>query len=328
MQPENYQPNPNPVPPPTPVQPPQQPEQTQQPQQFTNPTPPQQPAAVLDYVSNPFLVGFRTLIETLKTNPVPVLLTPLVFVLGIILMAIISGILGATGSAGAILSIIFVIVFYLAVVPAMIGMYYSIAAHSNRGEAITTKEAFSHGLKKALPMLGLIIISSLLTVLGLILLIVPGVRFLVRAALAPVLLYEEDLGVFAAIGRSFALTKGHFFETLGAVFAGGLLGGNGLLPIYFGTTQMVGRYHDYKAVLEAGAAKPKVHWLNYFIVLIIPVLIAAYVGVIALAFKDAQNKANETQIKSQQNLRDSLENSRYNSGGSSLDYKYDYNYDY
>lgn len=329
MQPENYQSNPNPVP--------QSDTAPTQPQQFSGPTAgPQQLAgaqpqqsAPLDYVSNPFLVGFRTLIETLKTNPVPVLLTPLVFVAGIFIAAIVSGIFSSTKTiAGTILGIVLVAVFYLAIFPVLIGMYYSIASHSHKDEKISTKEALLDGFKKALPMLGLIIMCCILGAIGLVLLIVPGVIFLVRASLASVVIYEEDLGVFAAIGRSFALTKGHFFETLGALIAGGILGSNGLLPLYFGTTQMVGRYRDYKALLDTGAAKPKVHWLNYFIVLIVLAFIALYVGLIALVAGSASKLEKSNQIKTQQNLYNDPykynSDSYYNSGGSNLDYKYDY----
>lgn len=276
-----------------------------------------------DYVSNPFLVGLRSLIAGLKTNPVPIMLTPLVVIAGFLAAVIVALIFVVTGStAGNIIAILLMIAAYVLILPIILGMYYSVAAHSAKDEKISTQEAINHSLKQAVPMLGLIIVCVLATIAGLILLIIPGIIFAVRASLAPTVMYFENLGVFAAIKRSFSLTKGHFIETLGAVLAGGFLGTDGLVAPYFGISQMVGRYHDYKLLQETGASRPKVHWLNYVPVVVILLFVALYGLFISTAINNAKNQVDDDRRETQQRI-DELRNDTYRFD-SGQDYHFDY----
>ena len=275
----------------------------------------------IEYVSNPFLVGLRTIIAGLRNNPVAVMLTPLVVIGAFLVAAFIAIIFAVAGStAGNVLAILLMIVMYLLVLPVILGMYYTIAVHSSRDEKVSTKEAFDNSLKRVLPMLGLIILCAMGTILGLILLIVPGIIFFVRASLAPAAMYFEDLGVLAAIKRSFSLTKGHFVETLGAILAGGFFGSDGLIAPYFGIGQMVGRYHDYKMLQDTGSAKPKVHWLNYVPVIIIVVIVVLYGVALGFTFNNAKSQAEKNRLDTQQRL-DDLRNNTYR-------YDSDFDFDY
>jgi hypothetical protein len=277
-------------------------------------------SALEGYTSNPFLVGLKSLVATLKTNPVVVMLTPLVligFIFVVILFSVITAIVNST--AGSVISIILMLFAYLLIAPWMLSTYYTIAASSMRSEHINMSEAVSSGFKRAFPMLGLVIVTSLLVGLGLILLIIPGVILLGRISLAPAVLVAEKVGVFAAISRSFTLTKGHTIEMLGALMAGGIFGTNGILAPYFGVTQMVGRYQDLKALEGSSQPKPPIHWLNIALVALVPVMIALFALIITVSFKNARDTAKQNNQKSQQMLNESF--NRYNRD---LDFNYDY----
>ena len=68
-------------------------------------------------------------------------------------------------------------------------------------------------------MIGLGIASSVAIGLGLVLLLVPGLILTVRWFAAVPALLGEELGVFAALGASWAATRGRFWPILGAVLA-------------------------------------------------------------------------------------------------------------
>lgn len=302
-----------------------------QPMPATDPMPPQTPvAAPGTYVSNPFLVGIRSIIAGLKNNPVAIMLTPLMIIAAYLVAVVFALVFMATRTAGGTIAAILVMsAAYLFFLPVILGMYYTVAARSDKDQAITTKEAFSAALGKALPTLGLIIVLAAATLVGLLLLIIPGVIFIVRASLALTVMYFEGLGVFASIKRSFELTKGHFMETLGAIIAGGFLGANGLVAPYFGIAQMVGRYNDYKMLQESSAAKPKVHWLNY-VPLVILIIFGGLYGLLIVTFANVQNRAKENLRQSQQLQQQNLNNDYYNSpyqynSGSGSNYDYDFN---
>jgi len=89
-----------------------------------------------------------------------------------------------------------------------------------------------HGVRKALPFLGLAILMYLGLTLGLILLIVPAFILLVRWSAAMQVLSAEDTGVFGAFARSNALTRGARRKTLAVGIIGFLL----LMVVSLGVT--------------------------------------------------------------------------------------------
>jgi Membrane domain of glycerophosphoryl diester phosphodiesterase len=73
------------------------------------------------------------------------------------------------------------------------------------------------GLPRIPRLLGIYLLVSICVIIGLILIIAPGVWLGTVWSLAvPALLFER-LGVFASLGRSFELVKGRFWGTLGLV---------------------------------------------------------------------------------------------------------------
>jgi hypothetical protein len=90
----------------------------------------------------------------------------------------------------------------------------AVIAHTT-GERIDFRHSVGAGLSMALPLLGLTIIVGLGLVLGMILLIVPGIILYIMWSVAAPALVAERHGVFTALGRSRRLTKGARWKTFG-----------------------------------------------------------------------------------------------------------------
>jgi hypothetical protein len=99
-----------------------------------------------------------------------------------------------------------------------------ILSEAYMGRSITAGVALS----RAMPYLGRVIVLSLLTsllfFLGLILLIIPGVILICGLVLAtPALVIESRPHATDAMGRSWALTRGHRWKIFGALLVTGIL---------------------------------------------------------------------------------------------------------
>ena len=105
------------------------------------------------------------------------------------------------------------------------------------GERAGASESLRYALGRMLPLLVAYIVFLIIVVIGLFLLIVPGIWLAVKLAMVfPAVVFERK-GPFSAIGRSWTLTRGHWwrvFGTLAVVFLitfvlqlvlGGVVGG-------------------------------------------------------------------------------------------------------
>jgi hypothetical protein len=79
-------------------------------------------------------------------------------------------------------------------------------------------------------LLGLYIVQGFAIVFGFILLIIPGLILITRFYFAQYFLIEENLGVFDAMRRSNAITKGHAMAVWGVIGVQFLLGTGGWIP--------------------------------------------------------------------------------------------------
>ncbi len=79
---------------------------------------------------------------------------------------------------------------------------------ASEGGKASFGDCLSTGLSVALPLIGLAIITAIGIALGMILLIVPGIILALMWSVAVPALVVERVGVFEALGRSNALTKG------------------------------------------------------------------------------------------------------------------------
>jgi len=83
-----------------------------------------------------------------------------------------------------------------------------VTIRSLSGDPVELGSNLLFALKILLPVVGLSLLVALVAMLGLILLIVPGVMFLIASSVAIPVLVEERPGVIASIKRSFELTRG------------------------------------------------------------------------------------------------------------------------
>ncbi len=86
---------------------------------------------------------------------------------------------------------------------------------ASEGGKVTFADCLSTGLSVALPLIGLAIISGIGIILGMILLIVPGIILALMWSVAVPALVVERVGVFEALGRSNVLTKGAKWQIFG-----------------------------------------------------------------------------------------------------------------
>ncbi|MCC3860127.1 hypothetical protein [Pseudemcibacter aquimaris] len=75
----------------------------------------------------------------------------------------------------------------------------------------------SRAIKAVIPVIGLYILSMILTVLGLLLLIIPGIIVMLTLYLSIPAKLAENIGILAALDRSKDLTKGNRWAILGTV---------------------------------------------------------------------------------------------------------------
>jgi uncharacterized membrane protein len=86
---------------------------------------------------------------------------------------------------------------------------------ASEGGKVSFGDSLSTGLRVALPLIGLAIVSAIGIMLGLILLIVPGIILALMWSVAVPALVVERIGIFEALGRSNALTKGAKWRIFG-----------------------------------------------------------------------------------------------------------------
>lgn len=260
-----------------------------------------------NYQSNPFLVTITGLIDIIKPNPgasllVAIACIPLI-ILAIFGMVIVSKLV-------PILSILIGLAGFLLFLPFLTGAYSALAVSSMRGEKIKTMEAYKVSVSKIMTTTGVVILSFLIILVGLILFIVPGIIFAAWFSLATLAVFDEDLGAIAAMKRSKELVSGHVMEIIGAVFASSLIGGGsssggGLLTPIIGFAPLVGRYKQLKDLKTSGAPKPPVHWLNYLVVVLVAALFVIFVPLVIMSSKNTQDRLNDyNQIDSSNSFDD------------------------
>ena len=143
------------------------------------------------------------------------------------------------------------------------------------GRRISLSESIRAALGRWLPLIGLSICVGFGVMLGLILLVVPGIILMIMWYVAYPACIVERLGVFASMARSSELTKGHRWSifgmwvliaigsgVMGAVVKGvlALSGSSGLvicgtlawtaLATAFGAVLTVATYHDLRVAKE------------------------------------------------------------------------------
>lgn len=122
---------------------------------------------------------------------------------------------------------------FLIVQPFLLAATARAAADVYLGTPVTIGGTYRYALGRLPSILLITILSTLAALLGFVLLIVPGIIVLVRLAFAPVALVVEGHRGSGALRRSWRLTKGFFWRTLGTLLLSGLIVGivSGILSI-------------------------------------------------------------------------------------------------
>ena len=105
------------------------------------------------------------------------------------------------------------------------------AFQSMRGRPVSLGESVSAGLSRFLPLLGAIFLSALGVMLGMVLLVVPGIILLLMWYVAIPACVVERTGPVRSLGRSRELTKGYRWRILAIVLIIGVLSAVGRVLI-------------------------------------------------------------------------------------------------
>ncbi len=249
-----------------------------------------------NYESNPFKVSITGLLTILKTNPMPAILIGLVLILAMVGLGIIFAILS---KAMPVVSTVIMLGGLVLVLPVIVGAYSSLAVSSMKGETKKTGEMYNDAFKKIVPIIAAFILIGFVVTIGLILLIIPGIIFAAWFSLTFIAMFDENLGAIDSMKRSKELVSGHVIEMIGAMFAGSVLSGGtsssggGLLSPAISLAPMIGRYEQLKDLKARGVTKPKVHWLNYLVFIVIAAVIVLIGLITASIFNSINNLSNK-----------------------------------
>jgi hypothetical protein len=122
-----------------------------------------------------------------------------------------------------VVTLVFAAIQLLLVQPFLIAAITKAAADAYLGERVSIGRTYRFALSRLPAILWITIITTVATLVGFILLIIPGVIAAIRLALAPAILVVEDVRGTSAVGRSWNLTNGHFWRVLGTMFLAGLI---------------------------------------------------------------------------------------------------------
>jgi hypothetical protein len=91
-----------------------------------------------------------------------------------------------------------------------------------RGRAFSVGDSLQIALRRFLPIVGIAICTSIVVMLGTILLIVPGLMLLCMFYVSTPVCVAEQTGVFTSMSRSRFLTKGHRWQVFGMILVIGV----------------------------------------------------------------------------------------------------------
>jgi uncharacterized membrane protein len=115
-----------------------------------------------------------------------------------------------------------------------------IYSESYRGGSMSAGDALRHGMSRLPGMLGLTLLTTIGTFLGIILCIAPGVWLYAAWGVAPAALIAEPTSATKALGRSFNLVKGNWWRVFGllvlAAVLVGVITGAVTAPLQIGAT--------------------------------------------------------------------------------------------
>jgi hypothetical protein len=98
------------------------------------------------------------------------------------------------------------------------------AIHAASDESLGVRAAFKAGKSRGYGFLALFVILQIILMIGIMLLILPGLILAVLLGFTLWVFARENAGMLASLGRSVKLVKGHFLGVLGRMILVGLIG--------------------------------------------------------------------------------------------------------
>jgi hypothetical protein len=141
---------------------------------------------------------------------------PMIPLLAVILWAAPSATtrVGAAASGAAALGgLAGFLTFFLAILAQATTLYG--AFQQMGGQPFSISESLGVGLRRILPVMGVALLTGLLTVLAFLLLVVPGIMVFCMLYVAVPVCVIEKIGVFDSLSRSAVLTKGYRWQIFG-----------------------------------------------------------------------------------------------------------------
>jgi hypothetical protein len=110
------------------------------------------------------------------------------------------------------------------------------------GRTASVGGAFRSGLSLSLPLVGTTLLAGIAVVLGLLLLVIPGLYLILTFTLVAQVIVLERVSGFAALRRSRILMRGNLLRAFGVLLVGGLITGvlGGVLQLVLGFIPLVG----------------------------------------------------------------------------------------
>ena len=112
------------------------------------------------------------------------------------------------------------------------------AAGALIGRDVDVSASYQYAFSRLGPLIGLAILIAIVVGVGFILLIIPGIIFLVFLAVSVPAFIIEGLGVTDSMSRSWKLVSGSWWHTLGVILVAAIIAGviNGILTAIGGNT--------------------------------------------------------------------------------------------
>ena len=134
-----------------------------------------------------------------------------------------------------VVTLVFAAVQLLIAQPFLVAAISRAAADAYLGERVTLAQTLRYALSRLLAILWVTVITLVVTIVGFILLIIPGIIAMIRLTLAPAVVVVEDVRGTKAISRSWSLTSGHFWRVFATLLLSGIISAVGAAIIQIPT---------------------------------------------------------------------------------------------
>lgn len=184
-----------------------------------------------------------------------------------------------------------VVVIFSVLISAVVGTYVRgilayVALQSEKNKAVSFKEAFDETTQRFWRLFSTTLLAWLKIFGWSLLLIIPGIIASIRFRLLPYVIMSESSeksGAVSAHSTTKKLVKGRLLEVFGVYFVAGLIPVVSMIVEFAGTAAL---HNQLAATQDDISQRPKVHWLNLLLLLLLIglILLAITVAAIVLIF--------------------------------------------